>query len=62
MKRTTTRGKINSIPRIRDLPKKYQAPFWEHVRDKVRPLIKGIKIKDQDGYYQEQWEEWRNGK
>ena len=61
MKRTTTRGKINSIPRIRDLPKKQQEAFRLYLIGQVRPLLKGVNMDNQDGYYQEQFEKWRAG-
>lgn len=52
---------MTNWPRIKDLPKEEQEPFKKWLRGQTCPLIEGVSINKQDGYYQSDYERWKQG-
>lgn len=50
---------VTHYPRIRNLPKKEQAPFRKWLAGQTCPLIKGVPYDKQDAYYVWDYEQWK---
>ncbi len=48
-------------PRIKDLPKEEREPFQKWLNGQTRPWLDGVPSKKQDGYYQWDYERWKEG-
>ncbi len=50
--------------RVRDLPEDEQEPFWQYLIEfrHTRPELEGVPDEEQDGYYQPDYERWKNRK
>ena len=46
-------------PRIRDLPERDRGPFGKWLSGQSRPVIGGIREDEQDGFFQHDYERWR---
>lgn len=46
-------------PRIRDLPPDEQAPFREFLTGQTLPLLDGVPMEEQDGYYPWDYDNWK---
>ena len=52
------------FPRIRQLPDHEREAFssWLEAHGAVRPLIPGVPIQEQDGYFEQDFQNWKEGK
>lgn len=48
-------------PRIKDLPKEEQEPFRKWLGGQTVPLIEGVPMDEQDGYYEWDYKRWKAG-
>jgi hypothetical protein len=46
-------------PRVRDLPEVERAPFTEWLVGQTRPMLDGIPMEEQDGYYDHDYRRWK---
>ena len=47
--------------RVRDLPEEERAPFTEWLDGQTRPMLDGIPMEEQDGYYDHDYRNWKRG-
>lgn len=52
---------MHEWPRLRDLPKDEQAPFFRWLGGQTRPWLDGVPVDEQDGYYQHDYKNWKVG-
>jgi hypothetical protein len=52
-------GSPVSWPRIRDLPESERQPFSEFLWGQTLPLIDGVPMAEQDGYYPWDYDNWK---
>ena len=50
-----------TFSRIRDLPTEEQAPFKKWLSGQTCPWIDGLPPEEQDGYYEHDYQRWKNG-
>ena len=51
---------MTEFPRIKDLPPDEQEPFGEYLYGQTRPLIIGLPMAEQDGYYLSDYLRWKS--
>ena len=53
------KGSPASWPRIRDLPEVERDPFDKFLRGQTIPLLEGVPMSEQDGYYPWDYDNWK---
>lgn len=48
-------------PRVSNLPVAERWPFTKWLRGQTRPLIEGLPMAEQDGYYEYDYSRWKKG-
>jgi hypothetical protein len=54
-----SRHQITHWPRIKDLPEDEQLPFRKWLVGQTCPYIVGVSYDEQDGYYQWDYDDWK---
>jgi hypothetical protein len=48
-------------PRVSELPEDEREPFTNWLVGQTRPMIEGIPMDEQDGYYEHDYRRWKSG-
>ena len=49
----------DEFPRVRDLPEEEREPFMRWLMNQTRPILPGVPVREQDGYYQWDHDRWK---